>query len=73
MVDGKSRLKDAYPIKLKNDAMRAIQEHLTFIRIRPMIRPESFRVDEGGEFKGESATGLIDLCTSQDVIAWYPP
>ena len=70
MVDGKSRLKDVYPIKLKNDAMRAIQEHLAFIR----IRPESFRVDEGGEFKGESATGLIDLCTSLGIrLEVVPP
>jgi hypothetical protein len=36
-----------------------VEEHLALIR----IRPESFRADEGGEFKGESATGLIDLCT----------
>jgi len=70
MVDGKSRLKDVYPIKLKNDAMRAIQEHLAFIR----IRPESFRVDGGGEFKGESATGLIDLCTSLGIrLEVVPP
>jgi len=64
MVDGKSRLKDVYPIKLKNDAMRAIQEHLAFIR----IRPESFRVGRRGVQRriGNRTHRLV-------YISWYPP
>ena len=63
MVDGKSRWKSAYPIKAKSEATRAIQEHIALVR----VPPECLRVDAGGEFKGEAATGLVHLCRTTGI------
>ena len=58
IVDGKSRLKTVYPMVHKSDAPKAFQKYFAYIR----VKPTEIRVDAGGEFQGESATGLIDLC-----------
>ena len=64
IVDGKSRRKTVYPMRAKSDSTKALQKYFGYIR----VPPTEIRVDAGGEFSGESATGLIDICrTLNDV------
>ena len=60
IVDGKSRKKTVYPMRAKSDSTKALQKYIGFIR----VPPTDIRVDAGGKFCGESATGLIDICRS---------
>ena len=54
--DGKSRKKTVtvHPMRAKSDSTKALQKYFGFIR----VPPTEIRVDAGGEFSGESATGL---------------
>ena len=63
IVDGKSRLKTVYPIRVKSDATKGLQKYFAYIR----VKPAEIRVDAGGEFTGESATGLIDICRTNGI------
>ena len=60
IVDGKSRKKTVYPMRAKSDSTKALQKYIGFIR----VPPTDIRVDAGGKFCRESATGLIDICRS---------
>jgi hypothetical protein len=70
IVDGKSRKKTVYPMRAKSDSTKALQKYFGFIR----VPPTEIRVDAGGEFCGESATGLIDICRSMCIkLTVVPP
>jgi len=70
IVDGKSRKKTVYPMRAKSDSTKALQKYFGFIR----VPPTEIRVDAGGEFCGESATGLIDICRTMCIkLTVVPP
>jgi hypothetical protein len=70
IVDGLSRKKTVYPMRAKSDSTKALQKYFGFIR----VPPTEIRVDAGGEFSGESATGLIDICRSMCIkLTVVPP
>jgi hypothetical protein len=70
IVDGKSRKKTVYPMRAKSDSTKALQKYFGYIR----VPPTEIRVDAGGEFCGESATGLIDICRSMCIkLTVVPP